>query len=73
MGIGGFLQGDEKVLKLERRWLHNIVNTPNDTELYSSKWLCVLWILPQFFKAFIKPLSIKPSIQQNENIKIIKV
>ena len=59
-------------------WLHNSVNKLNDTKLYTFKWLIVSWILPQLLKTekknlVIKPFSIKSSIQQNANIKIIKL
>lgn len=36
-GFGVSFWGDENVLELEL-WLHNMVNVPNVSELYTLKW-----------------------------------
>ena len=57
-GHRGFAPGWWKISETkERWWLQNIMDTLNDTKLYTSKWLCILWILLPFLKNFImKPL-----------------
>ena len=44
MGTDFLLEGDENVLELDRAvGLHNTVNVPNATELFTSEWLILCY------------------------------